>query len=257
LACLFTIFTIFSHHYIANATISSKSYGWGMPVNKKGQRPNPGSLYEGILAKHNAFWIDKTTEKRIYLTFDAGYEAGYTIQILDVLREHDVNATFFLTGDYLKKEVDIVKRIVKDGHIIGNHTWSHPDLSKITKEKYAEELKLFEDKYFEITNKQMMKIMRPPSGQFSDRSLQIADELGYTNIFWSLAFKDWEINNQHGWEYSYNNIMKRIHPGAIILLHNVSKDNADALERVIIDLRKDGYQFGSISQLLITRNLYV
>ncbi len=232
-------------------------YGWGMKPGKTGEKPDVGQLYESILSRHNAFYIDKTTSKRLYLTFDAGYENGYTSKILDVLKKHKVSATFFLVGDYLEREQDLVKRMVKEGHFIGNHTWSHKDLTKLSKEEYAKELTEFEEYYRQLTGKNLVKILRPPAGTFSERSLKIADELGYYTIFWSLAYKDWEVERQHGSEYAYNQVMKRIHPGAIILLHNVSKDNALALEKIIIDLRQQGYEFEPITTLFMPEALYV
>ena len=242
---------------ITALSTSTKSYGWGLPRHKTGERPDPGRLYESILAKHKAFYIDKINDHHIYLTFDAGYEQGYTEMILDVLKEENVPATFFLTGQYLEKHPDLVKRMVSENHIIGNHTYYHPDLTKISRADYEKDIKKFEDKYFEITNQKLMKIMRPPSGTFSERSLSIADELGYYNIFWSLAYKDWDIHDQKGADYAYHSVMKRMHPGAIILLHNVSEDNALALKRIIVDLKKQGYQFKSISNLIMAHELYV
>ncbi len=239
------------------ADSDTRSYGWGMKPGKNGNRPEFGKLYEQILSRHNAYYIDDTTSKRVYLTFDAGYENGYTSQILDVLKKNNVNATFFLVGDYLNNEEELVKRMVNEGHFIGNHTYSHKDLTKLNKENYAFELKKFEDRYTELTGKKLMKIMRPPSGRFSERSLKIADELGYYNIFWSLAYKDWVIDKQRGWEYAYNEVMKKIHPGAIILMHPVSKDNALALEKIIIDLRIKGYEFVPITTLFMSEPLFV
>ena len=233
------------------------SYGWGLPRNKEGERPYPGKLYEEILSRHNAVYIDKTNDENIYLTFDAGYENGYTDSILDVLKDEKVKAIFFLTGQYLEKNVDIVKRMVKDGHTIGNHTYYHPDLTKISKEKYKADLEKFEDKYFEITNKKLQKIMRPPSGTFSENSLKIADELGYYNIFWSLAYQDWDVNRQNGADHAYNSVMNKMHPGAIILLHNVSEDNALALKKIITDLKEKDYKFSGINDLILTKELYV
>jgi peptidoglycan-N-acetylmuramic acid deacetylase len=254
---LLFVFTLFSVFFTQDVEANTTSYGWGLPRHNTGERPYPGKLYEDILSKHNAVYIDKINDKNLYLTFDAGFENGYTEMILDVLKEERVPATFFLTGQYLEKNEDIVKRMVKERHIIGNHTYYHPDLTKISKEKYKEDIELFEAKYFEITNKKLQKIMRPPSGTFSDRSLQIADELGYYNIFWSLAYKDWEINNQKGADYAYNSVMKKIHPGAIILLHNVSEDNAKALKRIIVDLKKQGYRFESIDNLIMAKEMYI
>lgn len=236
---------------------NTRSYGWGLPRHETGVRPDPGRLYESILAKHRALYIDKINDHYLYLTFDAGYENGYTEMILDVLKEENVPATFFLTGQYLEKNPDIVRRMVREHHIVGNHTYSHPDLTKLSEQAYAADLKKFEDKYYEITNLKPMKIMRPPRGIFSDRSLEIADRLGYYTIFWSLAYKDWDVNHQKGADYAYENVMKRMHPGAVILLHNVSEDNAHALKRIIVDLKKQGYQFRPITDLILAHELYV
>lgn len=235
----------------------TKSYGWGYKLGKPGEKPEIGALYESIIKGHNVYYMDDSTSKKLYLTFDAGYENGYTPKILDVLKKYNVPATFFLVGDYLKKEEALVKRMVKEGHIIGNHTWSHPDLTKLDKEAYQEELQKFEDYYQKIIGKKPLKILRPPEGTFSERSLSIADELGYYTIFWSVAYKDWEVDKVRGWEYAYNEVMQRIHPGAIILLHSVSQDNADALERIIIDLQNQGYEFAPITDLFIPPELFV
>ncbi|NLG82958.1 MAG: delta-lactam-biosynthetic de-N-acetylase [Bacilli bacterium] len=235
----------------------TKSYGWGYKLGKPGEKPDVGALYESIIKRHNAYYMDDNTSKKLYLTFDAGYENGNTPKILDVLKKYNVPATFFLVGDYLKKEEALVKRMVKEGHIVGNHTWSHPDLTKLDKEAYKEELQKFEDYYQKLTGKKPLKILRPPAGTFSDRSLAIADELGYYTIFWSVAYKDWEVDKVRGWEYAYNSVMRRIHPGAIILLHSVSKDNADALERIIVDLQNQGYEFAPITDLFIPPELFV
>ena len=147
--------------------------------------------------------------------------------------------------------------MVNEGHIIGNHTWSHPDLTKLTKEQYKAELDKFAEYYTKITGDKLLNILRPPAGTFSKRSLKIADELGYYTIFWSLAYKDWEIDKQRGSEYAYNEVMKQIHPGAIILLHPVSKDNVEALEKIIVDLKAQGYEFASITKLFMPKALYV
>lgn len=235
----------------------TKSYGWGYKLGKPGEKPEIGALYESIIKGHNVYYMDDSTSKKLYLTFDAGYENGYTPKILDVLKKYNVPATFFLVGDYLKKEEALVKRMVKEGHIIGNHTWSHSDLTKLDKEAYQEELQKFEDYYQKIIGKKPLKILRPPEGTFSERSLSIADELGYYTIFWSVAYKDWEVDKVRGWEYAYNEVMQRIHPGAIILLHSVSQDNADALERIIIDLQNQGYEFAPITDLFIPPELFV
>jgi peptidoglycan-N-acetylmuramic acid deacetylase len=241
----------------SSRSLDTRSYGWGLKYNGKGKLPEAGKQYESIIAKHNAFYIDKTTTKRIYLTFDAGYENGFTDQILNVLKKQRVSATFFLVGDYLNKEEDLVKRMVKEGHIIGNHTYKHRDLTKLNKAEYKEQVEKWEQRYKELIGKDPMKIIRPPEGTFSDQSLQYADDLGYYTILWSLAYYDWDKDKQQGWEYAYNNVMNKIHPGAVILMHSTSKDNADALEKLIIGLRKDGYEFVPITKLIMSENLFV
>ena len=189
------------------------------------------------------------SKKEIYLTFDNGYENGYTAQILDVLKKEKVPATFFVTGHYLETAPDLVKRMATEGHIVGNHSWSHPDLTKSSNEQMVEELEKVRKKAEELTGNKTMKYIRPPRGVFSDRTLAIAKQQGYTHAFWSLAYVDWNTDQQKGAQYAYDNIMKQMHPGAVILLHTVSKDNADALERVIQDVKKEGYTFKSLDDL--------
>jgi len=194
-----------------------------------------------------------TSKKEIYLTFDNGYENGYTEKVLDVLKERKVPATFFITGHYLDTEADLVKRMVDEGHIVGNHSWYHPDLTTQSDEELKKELESVRLKVEELTDQKGMSYLRPPRGIFSERVLNDAKELGYTSVFWSLAFVDWKVNDQKGWRYSYDNIMKQIHPGCILLLHTVSKDNAEALDNAIVELRKQGYTFKSLDDLMLSR----
>lgn len=140
--------------------------------------------------------------------------------------------------------------MVKEGHIIGNHSWSHPDLTQVSDDKIKEELEMVKEKTAALTGQTEMQYLRPPRGILSERTLKVAKEAGYYHVLWSLAFKDWQTDQQRGWKYAYDNIMSQVHPGAVILLHTVSKDNADALEKVIGDLKKRGYTFKSLDDYI-------
>jgi peptidoglycan-N-acetylmuramic acid deacetylase len=173
--------------------------------------------------------------------------------VLDVLKKREIPATFFVTGHYLDTEPDLVKRMVKEGHIVGNHSWYHPDLTTQSDAKLKEELESVRIKVEELTGQKGMTYLRPPRGIFSERVLAKSKELGYTTVFWSLAFVDWKVEAQRGWKYSYDNIVRQIHPGSILLLHTVSKDNAEALDYAIVELEKQGYVFKSLDDLMMNR----
>lgn len=234
---------------LAAGNYSNAPINWGFKKSVNHEPPNVKE-YDALLNQYGGIYLGDTTKKDIYLTFDNGYENGYTAQILDTLKEKKVPATFFVTGHYLEDQPELVKRMVKEGHIVGNHSWHHPDLTQISDEKLREELESVKKKTKELTGQKGMKYLRAPRGIFSERTLALSQQLGYTNVFWSLAFVDWNINAQKGWQYSYDNIMKQIHPGAIILLHTVSKDNADALGKAIDDLRSQGYSFKSLDKVM-------
>lgn len=228
---------------------------WGF---KRAQNEIPaeaGEKLDNILLKYDSYYKGDTTKKDIYLTFDNGYENGYTAQVLDVLKKEKVPAAFFITGHYLNTAADLVKRMDKEGHIIGNHSWHHPDLTMVSDARLIEELEKVRAETEKLTGKKDMVYLRPPRGVFSERTLLLAKQQGYTHVFWSLAFKDWVTDEQKGAQYSYDNVMKQIHPGCILLLHTVSKDNADALEQVIKDLKKRGYTFKSLDDLTMKKVL--
>ena len=191
----------------------------------------------------------------MYVTFDNGYENGYTGKILDILKKEKVPATFFVTGHYLESATDLAKRMVDEGHIIGNHSWSHPDLTQVSDEQIKKELLKVKEEVARLTGQKEMQYLRPPRGILSERTLKVAKDEGYLHVLWSLAFKDWLINQQKGWKYSYDNIMAQVHPGAVLLLHTVSKDNAESLEKVIQDLKKDGYVFKSLDDFMIKEKI--
>jgi peptidoglycan-N-acetylmuramic acid deacetylase len=228
------------------AAVSNQPVYWGFKKGVNEQPAEAGAQLDQLIEKYGAFYKGDPNSKTLYLTFDNGYEQGYTPMILDVLKKEKVPATFFVTGHYLLSAGDIVKRMVKEGHIVGNHSWHHPDMTAVSDERIREELEKVRVKTEELTGQKKMKYLRPPRGVFSERTMQIAKEEGFTHVFWSLAFVDWNVNQQRGWQYSYDNIMRQVHPGCILLLHTVSEDNANAIEKVIKDLKKKGYKFKSL-----------
>ena len=235
-------------------TTNVSAYGWGFKKAKDQQPPDAGA-FEAVIEGHQAFYREETDEKVIYLTFDNGYEEGYTDNVLDVLNKNKVPATFFVTGHYVESAPELVKRMADEGHIIGNHSCSHPDFTTMSDKAIKKELQQLEEAVTEITGEKGMQYVRPPRGTFDKKTLAAADQLGYSHIFWSLAFKDWETDKQQGWKYAYDEVMKQIHPGAIVLLHTVSEDNAKALDRIISDLKKEGYTFKSLDDLMIKQTL--
>lgn len=229
---------------------ASQPYHFGFKKSKDGQLPSIAE--EGFMAmvqKHEAIFLGDTEQKELYLTFDNGYENGYTPQILDVLKEKKVPAVFFVTGHYVKDQPDLIKRMAKEGHLVGNHSWSHPDMSQISVSRMKEELEKVKHAVSELTGQQSMPYLRPPRGIFNDQVLGVSRELGYTNVFWSIAYRDWDTKQQKGWNYAYESVMGQLHPGGVILLHSVSSDNAKALGKIIDDARQQGYEFKSLDQL--------
>ncbi|MFC5986851.1 delta-lactam-biosynthetic de-N-acetylase [Marinicrinis lubricantis] len=225
-------------------------YHFGFKKSKNGE---PASIdqegFKELLDKHGALFLGDQRQKNLYLTFDNGYENGYTAQILDVLKEKKVPAVFFVTGHYVKDQPDLLKRMVNEGHIIGNHSWSHPDMSKISPEQIADELTQVKEAVGMVTGQTTMNFLRPPRGIFNDQMLRVSRELGYTSVFWSVAYKDWDTKQQKGAKYAFDHVMAQLHPGAIILLHSVSKDNADAMAQIIDEARRQGYTFQSLDGL--------
>jgi peptidoglycan-N-acetylmuramic acid deacetylase len=223
---------------------------WGLSFQQAGEPPVANASVEE-LAKYNAYYIEKTEEKVIYLTFDAGYENGCTAKILDTLKNHQVPATFFLVGNYIESEPELVKRMVSEGHIVGNHTFSHPDMSAISSEdSFRNELESLEKMYKETTGLEMLKIYRPPQGRYSESNLQMAKDMGYTTVFWSLAYVDWYDDQQPTREEAFKKLIPRIHPGAIVLLHSTSTTNAEILDELICKWKEMGYTFKSIEAFI-------
>lgn len=228
------------------------SDNWGLGFGPEGTQPT-GNVSAEDLAQYNAWYVASTQEKVIYLTFDAGYENAResTAQILDALKKHQVPATFFLVGNYLETRPDLVRRMVEEGHTVGNHTYHHPDMGSISDwSSFAAELTALEDAYRKVTGQEMVKFYRPPQGKYSRDNLQMAKEMGYQTFFWSLAYVDWYQDDQPTREEAFDKLLGRIHPGAIVLLHSTSTTNAEILDELLSKWEEMGYRFGSLEELV-------
>ncbi|MDF2713780.1 MAG: polysaccharide deacetylase [Paenibacillus sp.] len=220
---------------------------------KKGKNGMPASIdeegFKPVLEKHEAIFIGDGSKKQLYLTFDNGYENGYTSKVLDVLKEKQVPAVFFVTGHYIQDQPDLLKRMVQEGHVIGNHSWTHPDMTQISDDQIASELNRVKEQITTLTPQKEVQFVRPPRGIFSERTLAVSRSIGYTHVFWSIAYVDWDTKRQNGWKYAYDKVVGQLHPGAVILLHSVSKDNAEAMDKIIDYARKQGYEFKRLDQM--------
>ena len=222
---------------------------WGLSFRTEGAPP-VGNASTAQLEQYDAVYVGDTSKKVIYLTFDAGYENGCTEKILDALKKHNVKAAFFLVGNYIEQNADLVRRMVEEGHIVGNHTMHHPDMSKISdKAAFQKELSDLEALYKEVTGQEMAKFYRPPQGNYSEENLKMAKELGYKTVFWSLAYVDWNNDSQPTAEQAYSKLLPRIHNGAVVLLHSTSKTNAEILDDLLTKWEDMGYTFGTVEEL--------
>lgn len=234
----------------AAAVPASAEGNWGLSFQEEGKTPVGNATFEE-LAKYDAFYAEQTEEKHIYLTFDVGYENGNTASILDTLKKHNVSATFFVVGTYIESDPELVKRMAEEGHIVGNHTWHHPDMSQIAAmDAFKKELEDVENAYLEVTGEKMTKFYRPPQGKYSEANLKMAQELEYKTFFWSLAYVDWYDDNQPSREEAFEKLLGRIHPGAIVLLHSTSDTNALILDELIQKWEEMGYTIRSLTELL-------
>ena len=200
-------------------------------------------------AAYSAYYVGDTSEKVIYLTFDEGYENGYTSKILDVLKQKNVKAAFFVTESYIKSNLELVKRMQAEGHTVGNHSIKHLSSPDLSDEELFYEINETAWTYKKLTGFDMPKVFRPPMGEYSERTLAVAHNMGYKTIFWSFAYKDWETDNQPGKQAAYDTVMSRYHNGAILLLHAVSSSNTEALPDIIDSLTEAGYRFGTLDEL--------
>lgn len=253
IALLFTVPFLFPAPTDESIAAVSKNTDWGLSFHEKGAQP-VGNASAEHLKKYNAYYIGTPEEKVIYLTFDSGFENGHTSKILDILKAHNAPAAFFLVGNYIKDNPEIVKRMCNDGHIVANHTDTHPDMSKISDPaSFAKELQSLENKYRDVTGRDMPKFYRPPQGKYSEANLKNACDLGYTTVFWSLAYVDWYVDKQPSREEALDKLLNRIHPGAVVLLHSTSSTNAVILDELLTKWEEMGYCVRPITDLTLPK----
>ena len=238
--CLILLFSSFGVAVLETA-------GWGLSF--QGEYP-VGPASADALKQYDGAYMGNNGEKVIYLTFDAGYENGCTAKILDVLKAHEAPAVFFLAGHYLEENADLVRRMVRDGHTVGNHTMHHPDMSKITdRQKFTAELEELAALYQQITGQSMEPYYRPPQGLYSEENLKLAQELGYRTVFWSLAYADWDNQKQPEPAAALEKLRSRTHNGMVLLLHSTSQTNAQILDDLLTGWEEQGYRFAPIQEL--------
>ncbi len=234
-----------------SAPVSGEVTNWGLSFQQEGQPP-VGNAGSDFLAGFDSLYCVPTEEKVLYITFDAGFENGNTGAILDALKKHGVKATFFLVGNYFETQPDLVKRMVAEGHTIGNHTYSHPDMSAIADEaSFRDELEKNAQLYKDITGQEMPRLYRPPQGKFCENNLRMAQSLGYHTVFWSLAYVDWYENDQPSHEEAFQKLLPRAHPGAVVLLHSTSRTNGEILDELLAKWEEMGYTFGDLEAHLL------
>ena len=231
----------------SGAVLSNKKIGWGIKRNDNHEQPDLGSNNKKLIDENEDIAMGNKEDKFVYLTFDEGYEAGYTPQILDVLKENDVKAAFFITGHYLNTKPELVKRMIDEGHIVGNHTVNHPSMPDLDNDKVKEEIMKLHVTVFEKFGYEM-KYLRPPKGEFSQRTLYLSKSLGYTTVMWSFAYDDWDENKQGRENYAKEKILSNTHNGVVILLHANSKDNTNILDETIKEIKKQGYEFKTLDE---------
>lgn len=231
-----------------NLTNSSSTTNWGLGFGENGTAPT-GTHTPEELHEYDTYFKGDETEKVIYLTFDAGFENGNTVPILDALAKHEVEATFFLVGNYLETEPELVLRMLEDGHEVGNHSFYHPDMTQKSETEFVTEMKSLEQLYQEITGEEISSYYRPPQGKYNMENLAWAQSMGYKTIFWSLAYVDWYQDDQPSKEEAFDKLLNRIHPGAIVLLHNTSATNGMIMDELLGEWKAMGYTFASLSEL--------
>lgn len=227
--------------------LSNTKQSWYFVANNNHTQPQGNSSV--ALNKYNAYYVGNTNEKKIYLTFDEGYENGYTSKILDVLKAKNVKAAFFVTKPYIESDPELVKRMVAEGHLVGNHSVKHLSSPTLSDSQLKNELTETAQAFEKVTGQAMPKVFRPPMGEYSERTLAVTSNMGYKTVFWSFAYKDWITTAQPGKDVAYNTVMSKYHNGAVLLLHAVSKSNTEALGDIIDSLRAKGYTFDTLNNL--------
>ena len=231
----------------ATEALSNKKISWGIKRNQNHEQPDLGANNKKLIDENEDIAMGNNEDKYVYLTFDNGYEAGYTGQILDILKQNNVKAAFFITGHYLNSQPDLVERMINEGHIVGNHTVNHYSLPDLSDEELEKEIQTLHTAVYEKFNYEM-KYLRPPKGEFSQRTLKLTKSLGYTTVMWSFAYDDWDENKQGREEYAKEKILSNIHNGCVILLHANSKDNCNILNDIIGQIKNMGYEFKTLDE---------
>ncbi len=241
---------------VSSAHEITKTYDWYFKPTKDHSQPAVIPEASGFINNYNALYLGNPSDKVIYLTFDAGFDNGYHEPILDILKNQKVPAAFFVDGNFVKTKPELVNRIIDEGHILGNHSLNHPDITlKTNFTDYQTQILGWEELVKQATGgKEFPKFFRPPMGKFSELSLKNDQALGYRTVFWSFAYADWDQNKQPDPEYAKRLIKDRVHNGCIMLLHSTSKTNAQILDDLISELKAEGYRFESLTTLV---NSYV
>ncbi len=251
---IFSFSVLQSNNQLQNDTISTnseaisnKKIGWGIKRNDNHEHPDVGTANKKVLEENQGICLGNSEKKYIYLTFDEGYEAGYTPQLLNTLKENQVTAAFFLTAHFVNSQPDLVQQMIEEGHIIGNHTVNHKSMPDLSSDKIKTEVmdlhQVIQEKFgYE------MKYIRPPKGEFSENTLQVTNQLGYTTVMWSFAYEDWNEDKQPDKEASKKKILDNLHNGEIMLLHGNSKTNTNVLDTIIKEAKNMGYEFKSLDE---------
>lgn len=242
----------FAEAYTETMSIAMKTENWGLGFGGVAEGGQPtGNVSAEELKKYDAYFVGSPNEKVIYLTFDCGYENGNTEAILDALKKHGVKATFFVVGHYVASAPELLKRMVEDGHTVGNHTYHHPDMSAISDlASFKKEVDDVANAFQEVTGTELSMYYRPPQGKYSTDNLKMAQQLGYHTFFWSLAYVDWNADAQPTHEEAFRKLTGRIHSGAVVLLHNTSKTNGEILDELLTKWEDMGYRFGTLEELI-------
>ena len=231
----------------AKANDINKKICWGIKRNDNHEQPDLGKENKELIDKYNGIAMGSKEKKYIYLTFDLGYEGAHTEKILDDLKSNDVKACFFITAHYLNTHPELVKRMIEEGHDVGNHTVNHKSMPEITEAEIKKEVMDLHTAVYEKFGYEM-KYIRPPKGEYSEKTLQICNEMNYQTVMWSFAYDDWEESKQGREEYGKEKILKNLHPGEVMLLHGTSKDNMNILSECIQMIKKEGYEFRKLEE---------
>ena len=242
----------FAKEYTQTMTTAMQAENWGLGFGGVAEGGQPtGNATTEELKQYDAYYVGSPDEKVIYLTFDCGYENGNTGAILDALKKHNAPATFFVVGHYVESAPDMVKRMIAEGHTVGNHTYHHPDMSAISNlSDFQKEMDDVANAFKELTGQDMSMYYRPPQGKYSTNNLNMAKQLGYATFFWSLAYVDWNVDKQPSHEEAFEKLTGRVHPGAVVLLHNTSKTNGEILDELLTKWEEMGYTFGMLEELI-------